>query len=125
MQRETHTITVFISGALSLDRLSSEKLHGCIGHVLVQLLFREVQALNFSKSFAALSSQPPSFLSSILDYPIMHCSLKGTLAVRPAMCSFISTDPLLCCDSKSALFAALPDHLWSSCIASLTDLSVV
>jgi hypothetical protein len=115
MQRETHTITVFISGALSRD---SEKPHGCVGHVLVQLPFREVQleALNFTKSFAALSSQPPSFLSSILDYPIMHCSLKGTLAVRPAMCSFISTDPLLCCDSKSALFAAVPlRHFLTTC----------
>ena len=46
MQRETHTVTVFISGALSRDRLSSEKPHGCVGHVLVQLPFREVQALN-------------------------------------------------------------------------------
>ena len=131
-QHETHT--VFISGVPSQDRLSSEKPHG-MRVALVTCWFNycfEFEQLNFAKSFAALCSQPPSFLPSILDYPIMHCSLRCTLAARPAMCSFISTDPgpLLCCDSKVRIVCgsaveALPNHLWSSCIVLLTDLPVV
>ena len=126
-----HTYCLYFRSAVSGQAFQREPawdVVGCIGHVLVQLPFR----LIFAKSFAALCSQPPSFLPSILDYPIMNCSLKCTLAVRPAMCSFISTDPgpLLCCDSKVCIVCgsaveALPNHLWSSCIVSLTDLPVV
>jgi hypothetical protein len=86
--------------------------------------FRQVLCCPLLATVNPHHSFPPSLIIPLCIAP------SSTLAVRSAMCSFISTNPLLCCDSKVRIVCgsaveALPEHLWSSCIASLTDLPVV
>ena len=95
MQCETHTVTVCISGALSQDRLSSEKPHGCIGHMLVQLPFWEVQALNYAL-----------LLQGHFGWKTCHVFIH-----------LHRSTPLLwfqVCIVCGSAIEALPDHLWSS-----------
>jgi len=99
------------------------------------MLVQQVQASNFTKSllpsvhnphhsFPRVASLHPQLSHSFLSQVHIGCKTYHV---------FISTNPLLCCDSKVCIVCgsaveALPDHLWSSCIVTillLTNLPVV